>query len=239
MEPLLVLRQGLLFAHLCVFALAFAEIVHGDLRLLRQPRLDLDALGRTAGIVGASLLMLWLTGIGLVALETGLDPAAIAARPKLLAKLVVVSVLSANGVLLHHLAFPMLRTGGAQSHWGSVLVASLGAVSSVSWTYAAFVGSARIIAAGMTLDRFLLLYGAALAGGAFVAVAMVAPLLRQRFARHAPHALDAADLPKWEADKESPGHAAAQSTAGSLAPQSAGEGALETARQVRPERLKA
>jgi hypothetical protein len=239
MEPLLALRQGLLFAHLCVFALAFAEIVHGDLRLLRQPRLDLDALGRTARIVGVSLLMLWITGIGLVALETGFDPAPTAAKPKLLAKLVVVSALSANGVLLHHLAFPMLRTGAARSSAASIVVAVLGAVSTVSWGYAAFLGSARIIAAGMTLDRFLLLYGAALAGGLFVAVTIVAPLLRQRLARHASRGPDPADLAKWEADSDARVDSTGRSGAGSLDPQGAREGALEPARQMRPQRFEA
>jgi hypothetical protein len=202
MDPLLVVRQGLLFLHLVAFALAFAEIVRADFRLLRAPRIDFAGLDTSARLVGVALLALWITGLGLVALDTGFDPAAIAAKPKLVAKLIAVTVLTGNGVLLHHYAFPVLRSG-ARSHVRVATIAALGAVSSVSWTYAAFAGSARLIAGAMSLEGFLLLYGLGLISGIGVAVLVVAPMLRSRLAAGMPRTLRPVDdEAKWSEDRE-------------------------------------
>ena len=202
MDPVLLARQGLLFLHLVAFALAFAEIVRADWRLLRATRIDFVALHATAGLVGLMLLMLWATGLGLVGLDTGFDPAAIAARPKLVAKLIAVTVLTANGVLLHRFAFPQLQ-GGAHSPSRLGVIAALGAISTVTWTYAAFVGSARLIAGAMTLEAFLALYGVGLVAGVAVAVIIVAPILRARLAAQAPRTLTPADdLAQWTADSD-------------------------------------
>jgi hypothetical protein len=202
MDPLLLLRQGLLFLHLVAFAIAFAEIVRADWRLLRAARIDFGALHATAGLVGLMLLLLWATGLGLIALDTGFDPAAIAGKPKLVAKLIAVTVLTGNGVLLHHFAFPQLRSG-ARSPSRLTLIAALGAISTVTWTYAAFVGSARLIAGAMSLEAFLALYGIGLVTGIAVAVIVVAPLLRTRLIAQAPRTLTPVDdLAQWTADSD-------------------------------------
>lgn len=202
MDPLLAVRQGLLFLHLVAFALAFAEIVRADWRLLRQPRIDFPALDATARLAGLALLALWVTGLGLVAFDTGLDVAAIAAKPKLVAKLIAVTVLTGNGVLLHHFAFPTLRAG-ARSAVHLTTIAALGAISSVSWTFAAFTGSARLIAGAMSLEAFLALYSVGLASGIAVAVIAVAPMLRRRLDSNRPRALMLVDdAAEWAADAE-------------------------------------
>jgi hypothetical protein len=203
MDPILLVRQALLFAHLVAFAIAFAEIARGDLRLLREPVLDLDALERTARVASLTLLALWLTGLGLVALDTGFDPVAIAARPKLVAKLLVVTVLTGNGILLHRFAFPSLAARSGQSRTSVALIAALGAISSVSWTYAAFVGSARLIASSMSLEAFLALYGIGLLAGVTTALLAVTPLLHARLAARAPRQLEGTtDLEQWAADTD-------------------------------------
>jgi hypothetical protein len=202
MDTVLLVRQGLLFLHLVAFAIAFAEIVRADWRLLRTPRIDFGALHATAGLVGLMLLMLWATGLGLIALDTGFDPSAIAARPKLVMKLIAVTVLTANGVLLHHFAFPQLRVG-VRSHSRLAVIAALGAISTVTWTYAAFVGSARLIAGAMSLEAFLALYGIGLVTGIAVAVIVVAPVLRTRLTAQAPRTLTPVDdLAQWTADSD-------------------------------------
>lgn len=209
MDAVLIVRQGLLFLHLIAFAIALAEIVRGDWRLLRATRPDYAALNATARIIGLALVALWATGLGLIALDTGLDPAAIAAKPKLLAKLVVVTALSINGVLLHNYAFPMLRNARTAPS-RLVVTAALGAISTVSWIYAAFVGSARLIAGAMTLEIFLVLYGMGLVAGIAVAVFAVAPMLRSRIAALQPHPMPSSDDDaQWTADSD--GRAEAES----------------------------
>lgn len=201
MDAVMLLRQGLLYAHLLAFALAIAEIARGDWRLLRQKE-DFAALQQTALLVSWALLALWITGLGLVGLETGFDLSVIAGKPKLVTKLVVVIALTGNGVLLHRLAFPLLAGGLADSGTAR-LVAALGAISTVSWLYAAFLGVGRIVAGAMTLNGFLALYGLALAAGIGCAVLVVAPLLRQRMApaaRRRP--MRPSDETLWLADED-------------------------------------
>jgi hypothetical protein len=199
MDAVLLVRQGLLFLHIVVFAIAFAEIARADWTLLRTPRVDLVALGTTARVVAASLIGLWATGLGLIALDTGFDPAMIAARPKLVAKLIAVTVLTGNGVLLHHHAFPMLRQAMLPPARLAV-VAALGAISTVTWTFAAFVGSARLIAGAMTLEAFLALYGIGLVAGVAVALIAVTPVLRVKLG---PRTLVPADeAAQWANDPE-------------------------------------
>jgi hypothetical protein len=191
-----------LFLHLVAFALAFAEIVRADWQLLRAPRIDVAALDATARLVGLALLALWVTGLGLVGLETAFEPSAIAAKPKLVAKLFAVTVLTGNGLLLHHYAFPALR-GGVQSPARLATTAALGAISSVSWTYAAFAGSARLIAGALSVEGFLLLYGFGLTIGIGVAVLAVAPTLQVRLAAERPRtSVPAEDEARWAEDAE-------------------------------------
>ncbi len=203
MDAVLVLRQGLLFGHLIAFAVAIAEIIRGDWRLLHGRQLDLDALHRTSQIVSLALAALWLTGLGLVFLDTGFDPGAIVQNPKLLTKLIVVAALTGNGLLLHLVAFPMLPRPVARTGPGAVLIAVLGAISTVSWFFAAFVGVARIIASAMTLERYLAFYGLSLAAGIAVAAVAIAPLLRRRLNARRPRAFaPLPDAARWQADTE-------------------------------------
>ena len=92
-------RTGLLYAHLllCVFALHL--VLSTDWRLL-QSRIGARGLHRAHVQVAWLFGGLWLSGLAIVALDTGLDPALIATKPKLVAKLVAVGVLTLNGALL-------------------------------------------------------------------------------------------------------------------------------------------
>jgi hypothetical protein len=200
MDAVTLVRQALLYAHLIAFAVALAEIIRADWRVLWAVP-DPAALHRTARLVAWTLLGLWVTGLGLTGLDTGFDPAIIAAKPKLLTKLVVVVALSGNGVLLHRIAFPLLGSSAPRRPAVTILIAALGAVSTVSWFFAAFVGVARLIAGSMTLGGFLALYATALAGGVLLAALVVAPMLRTRLAAARP-IRRAPDEAQWLADDE-------------------------------------
>lgn len=175
---ILATRQFLLFAHLLTFALAFALIVKEDLALMRSWRLNATALARTGNTIVLLLALLWASGGGLVFLEFGTDLSVLLDRPKLLAKMTVVAVLTINGLLLHAVAFPMLTRPQRRPGRAAAVCAALGAVSSVSWIYAAFIGTARLIAPLMDLEKFLSLYALALGAGLLVALVVVRPMLR-------------------------------------------------------------
>jgi hypothetical protein len=180
MDIVTLLKQGLLFAHVILFAVAMGEILRGDWRLLRNSAIDIPALEATAQIVLLALGGLWVTGLGLTFLDTGFVPSVMAQKPKLLSKLIVVVALSFNGLLLHMLAFPMLKQDRTARYDLALVCAVLGAISTASWLFAAFLGVGRIIAPNMTLAGFLALYGLALAVAVIAAIAVVAPMLRHR-----------------------------------------------------------
>lgn len=167
-------RQLLLFAHTLAFAFAIVAVFREDVALLRARRVDAANLEATGRTIARLLGLLWLTGAALILLDLGLDWAALIAKPKLAAKLTVVSLLTANGLLLHWVVFPMV-TKPQQPGFASAVCAAVGAVSSVTWFYASFVGVARLIAPAMTYTGFLTLYGLSLGAGLVVSLAFVRP----------------------------------------------------------------
>ncbi len=173
MEPLVLVRQAMLFAHTIAFAIALSAVLREDWSLLRERRIDTPRLAATARTLTVALAVLWATGLSLIAIDIGLDAHAIAASPKLAAKLLVVTALTANGAALHVLAFPLLRS--ARPRLAVPVV--LGAISTASWLYASFIGVSRAIAPLLSFADFLLLYAALLAASIGVALLVVKPRL--------------------------------------------------------------
>ncbi len=172
MEISSVVSQILLFAHLIAFALAIAEVLSADWRLLRGGTIDVAALESTSRLVKWLLAILWVTGLALIYMKIGLDPDALMANSKLVAKLAVVGLLTMNGVLLHMIAFPRIARRDCDRQT-VLIVTILGAVSTITWIYASFVGAARIVAADMSLATFAGLYAVAFAAGITVALIIV------------------------------------------------------------------
>ena len=172
-------RQLLLYSHILVFAMAMAEVLREDWRMLQAKRLDISGLDEAAQRIKWLLVLLWATGIPLVGLSLGWDFSSLAANPKLMTKIIVTSALTMNGVLLHYVAFPILQGHGRRPGLSAAVASILGSISTVSWLYAAFVGAARLIAPKMTMDIFLGIYAVMLMGGISVAVLF----MRQRVER--------------------------------------------------------
>ncbi len=174
MDALSLIRQGVLFTHLVAFAIALSAVLHEDVALIKARRIDLQRLATAARTVTYALSVLWVTGLALLAFDVGLDPRALVASPKLAAKLVVVSALTANGLALHALAFPLLRRPGTLDRSRLIVPVALGAISTTSWLYASFIGVSRVIAPALSFTDFMALYGVLLAGAAAVAFLFVA-----------------------------------------------------------------
>jgi hypothetical protein len=177
MDSFTLIRQAVLFAHAVTFAIALAAVLREDMALVKAGRIDVPRLAAAARTLTSALAVLWLTGLSLVALDAGLDARPLVADPKLAAKLIVVSALTANGLALHALAFPMLRRPRTQDRSGLVVPVVLGAISTASWLYASFIGVSRQIAPVMSLPDFMALYGVLLIGAVAVALAVVLPRL--------------------------------------------------------------
>ena len=68
--------------------------------------------------------------------------------------------------------FRCLRSGHALRASRLVLCTALGAFSTTSWLYAAFIGLSRLVAASMSLADFMALYGLLLLAAATVVPAI-------------------------------------------------------------------
>jgi len=105
MQTFVVVRLLLLFAHVMAFAVALGCVLREDAKLLSPRPIDAESLQSAARLVRFALIVLWASGTALLVFDTGGVLSRIADNPKMLAKLTVVCVLTANGVALHRLAF--------------------------------------------------------------------------------------------------------------------------------------
>lgn len=173
-------RQSLLFVHLMVFAIAIAEILREDWRLFRSEQIDTGRLKTTSRNIKFLLVGLWTSGIALVWFRTGSELQTLLADPKFHAKILVVSVLTINGLLLHLIAFPLLRREIEIRSGSAMLLSVLGAISTTSWLVAGFIGTSRIIAPHLSFSMFIGLYEIALISGLVTALVFVRPRLRHK-----------------------------------------------------------
>lgn len=178
----LVVQQMLLYGHMITFALALAEVLRADWRMLHSTRLDIEGLVQASRRLKWFLLLLWATGLPLVGFSLDGNFTALGLEPKLLTKIIVVVALTLNGALLHHIVFPMVKGRRGTPRLGAVVSSVLGAISTASWLYASFVGAARLIAPKMSMTDFMGLYLAILIGGVTAALLFVSPRIGKMIA---------------------------------------------------------
>jgi len=162
-----------LYPHLLACCVALGGIIISDAKcILRKGQLtesDTVFLMELSRIVSIALIVLWLTGLSIIAIDFSHWPswAELAAKPKLIAKLTVVSILTLNGYLLHRIVLPNFA---ARKTLCSIETARLrtmfmlGAVSATSWLFAAFLGIAKPLAAALGFTGFMTMYAALIVG---------------------------------------------------------------------------
>lgn len=170
-------RQFLLFTHLLAFAFAIVTVVREDLALFNARRVDGAKLKSTGHMIAWLLGLLWITGLSLVALKGG--GVAAFSEPKIAAKLTVVLLLTANGVLLHWVAFPLLTQPQKRPQRAAIICCLLGSISTMTWFYAAFVGVGHVIAPLLDYLGFMALYAAGLVGVIGIGLAVVRPRIER------------------------------------------------------------
>lgn len=163
-------RQLLVFSHLFLFAFAVVAVLKKDMDFLQGKPIDFNEM-RTMGYkLGWTLFCLWLTGAALIYMAVGTDLSALLSNGKLMAKISVVLVLTLNGVLLHLFAFPKLKNPTPRA---AEVCLFLGAISSVSWAFASFIGAARAVAPHFIYQDFMGLYLIALVASITVALLLM------------------------------------------------------------------
>lgn len=164
------LRLVLVYGHLlfCVFALR--EVLVADWQLLRHGlrAVQMHWLHRRILVLLAGL---WISGLAILALDTGLEPGRLLQQPKALAKLVTATVLTLNGLLLQHWCFPRVERLPRLPLGERVLVLLAGATSTASWLVAAFFGVARPLRE-VSLTTLLQIYGVVLIAAALAALTL-------------------------------------------------------------------
>jgi hypothetical protein len=172
-------RMAVLFVHLIACCVAIGMVLTSDIAMVRQlvvadpnNRLDPEHLSQLQKTVSAALWMLWMTGVVLVSLDVYLKGWNYLSNPKLQSKVAIVMLLTLNGFALHKYVLPLMQKAGSLLHLSfsqRVLTLFSGAVSGVSWLYAAMLGIGRPLNFKYSLFEILAAYPVLIAGG-FVAM---------------------------------------------------------------------
>jgi hypothetical protein len=179
-------RMGLVYVHLIACCVAIGLVLKSDVALVkamlkgdRSADLAHNAeMKQLQSIVSLALAVLWASGAWIIAVDT-ISKAGLHyfANPKLQAKILMVSLLTLNGVLLHNLVLPWLEKAGSLLHLTfdrTVLACFAGTVSGVSWMYAAMLGIGRPLSWKYSLLQILAAYPVLVAGGFALMMAIVA-----------------------------------------------------------------
>jgi len=144
----------LILGHMLALALGLGAALLADWVVLRKLTFGIvsqKAAGQLDDLshaVSAGLALIWVTGALLVA-DNALDAPASIMNQKLWAKLVIVTLLTLNAVLLHRMVLPRATSRIGQPLFEtrfdrvSLVSVLLGAISAVSWMFAAYLGVAR------------------------------------------------------------------------------------------------
>jgi hypothetical protein len=186
----MLIKNTLVFLHLLAMAMAVGKMLEYDFRFLRFAHLSPSAersteLLRTKTTMTHALQLLWLTGLGLVYLGYTHAPTYLE-NEKLWMKVVTVSALTLNGVLMHRFAFPhMLRTTPFLAlPLGTMLgLGMFASMSSVSWLFASFLGIARSWNNTVSFQYVLGVYLGLLAMTALGAAVVLCTLRQHHFKR--------------------------------------------------------
>lgn len=171
------IKTLIVYAHLLAACVAIGILLIQDLALAKSKGSPLSTtaikdLTKSAEIMFVALVLLWLSGLTLVLLGYLENPQQYLMNEKLWAKFTVVSVLTLNGIALHYFSFPRVtsRRGllGLPT-FEQILVVLTGALSSVSWLFACYLGIARPWNYTVDFSFVMFIYSGLLIGAFIVA----------------------------------------------------------------------
>ncbi len=134
------LRIFVVYSHIIVAAFALTAVLRADIKMVIS-RISSREIEKDSKRIFLLLVALWVTGLTVVYFDTGFNPDVLMDKSKLLLKLICVLVLTANGLILHYISFPILeRDTVTVSYAEAALLSVTGALSTSHWLLAAFVG---------------------------------------------------------------------------------------------------
>ncbi|MGF6092343.1 hypothetical protein [Pseudomonas sp. 18173] len=177
-------RLGVVYFHLIACCVAIGLVLTSDVAMVKQ-LLKGDASGHhddahmesLQKTVVLALWALWITGIGIVGIDYAGKGMEYFLNPKLQAKIGIVVLLTFNGFLLHSAVLPALKKAGSildLSFNLRMLALFSGALSAVSWFYAAMLGVGRPLAWKYSLVELLAAYPVLIVGGFAMMVMLTA-----------------------------------------------------------------
>jgi hypothetical protein len=167
------IKTGLVIAHLIGLALGVGGATLMDLILVRFvlrgtiAREHADILKFSSMLVSAGLLILWVTGIAFLAHYYVFNAAALG-NPKIFAKVVIVAILTVNGILIHNQVLPIIERNVGRRLFDGVSprlkmgMLAAGAVSATSWYVPLALGALREFNFVVPASQILLAYAALL-----------------------------------------------------------------------------
>lgn len=168
-------RMAVLYLHLIACCVAIGLVLTSDIAMVKQlfradPREKLDSkhLADLQKTVSLALLALWITGVGIISLDILLKGMEYLGNPKLQAKIAIVCFLTLNGLVLHNYVLPLMQKAGSllKLSFNQRMVAIFaGALSGVSWFYAAMLGIGRPLNWKYSLFEILAAYPVLIIGG--------------------------------------------------------------------------
>ncbi|MNX43807.1 hypothetical protein D3C86_742710 [compost metagenome] len=169
------IRLGVVYFHLIACCVAIGLVLTSDIAMVKQllkgdvsghhDDAHLESLQKT---VSLALVALWITGIGIIGIDYAGKGMEYFLNPKLQAKIGIVVLLTFNGFLLHSAVLPALKKAGSLlklSFSLRMLALFSGALSAVSWFYAAMLGVGRPLAWKYSLVELLAAYPVLIVGG--------------------------------------------------------------------------
>ena len=155
----------LLFAHILgIIAAISAMFVSENIIYRKYDRfssVDVSLVGQLSNVIKISLLILWLSGFGLIYLGYQSNPLFLA-NEKIWAKIVVVSIITLNGFYISRRIMPRIKMLShtrtlVNSYFESFMFRLSFAVSVSGWLVAMFFGIARFM--NNSFSMYYLLYG--------------------------------------------------------------------------------
>ena len=187
-------RMGVVYLHLIACCVAIGLVLMSDLEMVKQlikadpdDKLDSRHLSGLQKTVSRALLALWITGAAIIALDASIKGWGYFANPKLQAKVAIVMLLTLNGFALHKYVLPLMEKAGSLlklTFNQRMLAIFAGAVSGVSWFYAAMLGIGRPLNWKYSLGEILAAYPVLIVGG-FVSMMLLTAWSQYKAKNHA------------------------------------------------------
>ncbi|MBZ9781689.1 hypothetical protein K9857_09005 [Pseudomonas sp. REP124] len=192
------LRLGVVYVHLVACCVAIGLVLTSDIAMVRDmlkrkaltdhDHAHMESLQRN---VVWALIVLWITGMAIMGIDYLDKGMQYFMNPKLQAKIIMVVMLTYNGVLLHRLVLPALQKAGSLLNLGfsaRMMALFCGSLSAVSWMYAVMLGVGRPLAWKYSLSELLMAYPVLIALG-FATMVVLTQYAKRQETESAPQQL--------------------------------------------------